>query len=57
MKSKLLGELYHCLYNDKAMDTRRIKRLLSIDKCTETLNKAAACYAQSCDIRKEKRLK
>lgn len=57
MKNKLIGELYDCLYNEKIMDNRRLKRLLSIDHCAETLNKAAACYAQSCELRKEKRRK
>lgn len=58
MKIKLLGELYDCLYGEKPMDNRRLKRLLNIDgKDAETLNKAAACYIQSRNIRKERRRK
>lgn len=57
MKNKLLGELYDCLYNEKIMDNRRLKRLLNIDDCTETLNKGAACWIQSRELRKEKRRK
>lgn len=55
MKNKLLGELYDCLYNEKPMDNRRLKRLLNIDDCTETLNKGYACFIQSRVIRKERR--
>lgn len=57
MRNKLLGELYDCLYGQKPMDNRRLKRLLNIDRCAETLNKAAACYIQSVELRKEKRRK
>lgn len=57
MKSKLLGELYDCLYNEKIMDNRRIKRLMNIDSCPETINKSVACWIQSYELRKERRRK